>query len=73
MCFFRFLPAKKSALRKIFGSNLFLRNQELSGTAHPLYAALRAARENPANLPLSQLIVPLYSLARTFFMQNPGA
>jgi DNA invertase Pin-like site-specific DNA recombinase len=34
------LPAKKSALRKIFGSDLLLRNQELSGTAHPLYAGL---------------------------------
>jgi DNA invertase Pin-like site-specific DNA recombinase len=39
------LPAKKSALQKIFGSNLILLNQKVSGTAHPLYAALRAARE----------------------------
>jgi len=40
------LPAKKSAIQKIFGSNLQLTNQKVSGTAHPLYAALRAARQN---------------------------
>ena len=40
------LPAKKSALQKIFGSNLKLQNQKVSGTAHPLYAAVAAAREN---------------------------
>ncbi len=39
------LPAKKSAIQKIFGSNLQLHNQKVSGTAHPLYAALRAARQ----------------------------
>ena len=42
------LPAKKSALQKIFGSNLILLNQKVSGTAHPLYAAVAAARENSA-------------------------
>ena len=40
------LPAKKSALQKIFGSNLILQDQKVSGTAHPLYAAVAAAREN---------------------------
>ena len=40
------LPAKKSALQKIFGSNLKLKDQKVSGTAHPLYAAVAAAREN---------------------------
>ena len=40
------LPAKKSALQKIFGSNLQILNQKVSGTAHPLYAAVAAAREN---------------------------
>ena len=39
------LPAKKSALQKIFGSNLILLNQKVSGTAHPVYAAVAAARE----------------------------
>ena len=32
--------------QKIFGSNLILQNQKVSGTAHPLYAAVAAAREN---------------------------
>ena len=40
------LPAKKSALQKIFGSNLQLQNQKVSGTAHSLYAAVAAAHEN---------------------------
>ncbi len=44
------LPAKKSAIQKIFGSNLQLYNQKISGTAHPLYAALRAARQNPDSI-----------------------
>ena len=41
------LPAKKSALQKIFGSNLYLKNEKVFGTAQPQYAALRAARQNP--------------------------
>ena len=44
------LPAKKSALQKIFGSNLQILNQKVSGTAHPLYAAVAAARENSDSL-----------------------
>src|SRR3989344_176720 len=40
------LPAKKSALQKIFGSNLKLQNQKVSGTPYPLYAAVAAARKN---------------------------
>ncbi|MFA5877384.1 MAG: recombinase family protein [Candidatus Paceibacterota bacterium] len=43
------LPAKKSALQKIFGSNLFLHNQKILGTASPLYATLRVARKNSEN------------------------
>jgi hypothetical protein len=53
------LPAKKSAIQKIFGSNLQLHNQKLSGTAHPLYAALRAARQNPDSSGSLQLWAPL--------------
>ena len=40
------LPAKKSALQKIFGSNLYLKNEKVFGTAKPQYAALAASREN---------------------------
>ena len=52
------LPAKKSAIQKIFGSNLQLTNQKVSGTAHPLYAALRAARQNPDSSGSLQLWAP---------------
>ncbi len=52
------LPAKKSALQKIFGSNLKLQNQKVSGTAHPLYAAVAAARENPDHLDSVSVVVP---------------
>ncbi len=52
------LPAKKSAIQKIFGSNLQLTNQKLSGTAHPPYAALRAARQNPDSSGSLQLWAP---------------
>ncbi len=52
------LPAKKSALQKIFGSNLKLQNQKVSGTAHPLYAAVAAARENSGNSDSVSVWVP---------------
>ncbi len=40
------LPSKKSSLRKIFGSNLSLKNKEIRFVPTTPYAALRAAREN---------------------------
>jgi site-specific DNA recombinase len=52
------LPAKKSAIQKIFGSNLQLSNQKVSGTAHPLYAALRAARQNSESSASIQVWAP---------------
>ena len=52
------LPAKKSALQKIFGSNLKLQNQKVSGTAHPLYAAVAAARENSGVSDSVSVLVP---------------
>ena len=51
------LPAKKSALQKIFGSNLKLKDQKVSGTAHPLYAAVAAARENSGVSDLNRVLV----------------
>ena len=51
------LPAKKSALQKIFGSNLKLQNQKVSGTAHPLYAAVAAARENSEISDMGRMMV----------------
>lgn len=53
------LPAKKSAIQKIFGSNLQLTNQKVSGTAHPLYAALRAARQNSESSASIQVWAPI--------------
>ena len=64
------LPAKKSALQKIFGSNLILQNQKVSGTAHPLYAAVAAARKNSSISDMGRMMVCLYEFARTHFMQN---
>ena len=51
------LPAKKSALQKIFGSNLKLQDQKVSGTAHPLYAAVAAARKNSEISDLGRVMV----------------
>jgi len=67
------LPAKKSApafLQKIFGSNLHSASK-IFGTAHPLCAALRAARQNPDSSGSFQFLAPLYELARTYFTLNP--
>ena len=59
------LPAKKSALQKIFGSNLILLNQKVSGTAHPLYAAVAAARENSGGMNTVSVLVPRVRLELT--------
>ena len=56
------LPAKKSALQKIFGSNLKLKDQKVSGTVHPLYAAVAAARENSGISDLNRVLVRLPGL-----------
>ena len=40
------LAAKKYALQKIFGSNLYLKNEKVFRTAKPQYAPLAASREN---------------------------
>ena len=49
--------------------------QKVSGTAHPLYAALRAARQNPdsssGQFKSIQVWAHLYELARTYFSRNP--
>ena len=59
------LPAKKSALQKIFGSNLKLQNQKVSGTAHPLYAAVATARENSGVSDSVSVLVPRVRLELT--------
>lgn len=66
------LPAKKSALQKIFGSNLILLNQKVSGTAHPVYAAVAAAREKLGTMESNLVWALVYDFARTYFARNPN-
>jgi hypothetical protein len=56
-------------LQKIFGLYLYSRT-EVSGTAHPLYAAVAAARENSEISDMGRVMVSLYEFARTHFIQN---
>ena len=53
------LAPKKSAALKIFGSNLFLKNQKLEYTPQTQWAALSAAIQNKEKVPLSCFLVPL--------------
>ncbi len=52
------LPAKKSALQKIFGSNLILLNQKISGRAHPTYAVVATAYEKSGIFEPNQVWAP---------------
>jgi hypothetical protein len=66
------LPAKKFAslfFKKSSGLYLYSRT-EVSGTAHPLYAAVAAARENSEISDMGRVVVSLYEFARTHFIQN---
>ena len=66
------LPAKKSALQKIFGSNLILLNQKVEGVAHPVYAAVAAAREKLGTMESNLVWALVYDFARTYFARNPN-
>ncbi len=59
------LPAKKSALQKIFGSNLILLNQKVEGVAHPVYAAVAAAREKLGTMDSNLVWAPVVGLEPT--------
>ncbi|MCR4263399.1 MAG: hypothetical protein NUV98_01610, partial [Candidatus Roizmanbacteria bacterium] len=61
---FRFSFFKKSS-----GLYLYSRT-EVSGTAHPLYAAVATARENFDSSEPDLVWAPLYDFARTHFAQN---
>jgi hypothetical protein len=65
------LPAKKSSLRKIFGSNLSLQNSKIQSTPLPPYDALRASRQNFSENDLNNSLVSIYNSVRTYFTQNP--
>ena len=64
------LSAKKIALQKIFGSNLYLKNKKVSGMAQTHNETLAAARENSEKLDSNLLTARLYSLARNYFIKN---
>ena len=51
------LHPKKLAAQKIFGSNLFLKNQKIEFTPQTQWAALSAAREKIGKIPLSLILV----------------
>jgi hypothetical protein len=63
---------------KIANDDLILQNREArqsapSGTNSPAkthWAALCAARENLGKFPVSQIIVRLYDITRTYFIKN---
>jgi len=66
------LPAKKSAslfFKKSLGLYLHSRTK-VSGTAHPLYAAVAAARKNSATSDPFLLSARLYEFARTYFSHH---
>src|SRR3989304_3192124 len=66
------LPAKNSAslfFKKSSGLDLYSRTK-VSGTAHPLYAAIAAARENSDSSEPNLVWARLYDFARTYFAQN---
>jgi len=52
------VPLKKSFAQKIFGSNLFLKNQKIEFIAQTQYAAVRAAYGKNGNFPASCIVVP---------------
>jgi hypothetical protein len=64
------LPAKKSAAKKIFGTNLFLNSRLLVSTPTPPYASLREARQNFLGNENSVILVALFSSIRTHFTRN---
>ena len=51
------LPPKKSSAQKIFGSNLFLKNQKIEFVPETQYAALCAAYKKIEKLPLNEILV----------------
>jgi len=59
-------------LQKIFGLGLVSLNQKVSGTVHPLYAAVAAAHENSRISDPHLVWARLYDFARTYFTHNPA-
>ena len=53
------LHPKKSAAQKIFGLNLFLKNQKIESTPQTQWAAVAAAHSKVGKYPLCKILVPL--------------
>jgi hypothetical protein len=51
-------PLKKSFAQKIFGSNLFLKNQKIEFIAKTQYAELSSAYRNNGNAPSCNIVAP---------------
>ena len=64
------VPLKKSFAQKIFGSNLFLKNQKIEFIAKTQYAELSSAYRNNGDFPSCNIVAQLYDTARTHFIQN---
>ena len=63
-------PLKKSFAQKIFGSNLFLKNQKIEYVAQTQYAELCSAYGKNGNFPTCRIVAHRYDLARTEFIKN---
>jgi predicted oxidoreductase (fatty acid repression mutant protein) len=61
---------KKSSAQKIFGSNLFLKNQKIVSVAQTQWAALCAARAKISEKTSSIVMVELFDLVHTYFIKN---
>ncbi len=59
------VETQKVTVQNIFGSNLFLKNKTVSGSAHPPYEALRAIRKNSGNSESNLLWAPRVGLEPT--------
>jgi DNA invertase Pin-like site-specific DNA recombinase len=64
------LVLKRVCLKKIFGSNLFLKNRRIEFTPIKPYASLREARENFEKPHSIQLLAKPYESTRSDFAQN---
>jgi hypothetical protein len=68
------LPLKKSALQKIFGSNLTLSARSARGTAKMHWLSLLGGKESQYENPSKNLGIPMvvrvYRAARTYFQSR---
>ena len=66
----RYLSAKKSSAKKIFGSNLSLSAKKIFALPQNEWAALAAAQQKIGLAPENSIVVNLYDSARTHFIKK---